>query len=152
MLKDLDLTQMNRRIRLGPTTRKAFIDQITSDCKFLEKFDIIDYSLILGIHYFEDWPTADGDGADTTAHREAEREFRKSYPEKLFGEIMGKSDTSELIGEMYFMTIIDMLQPYNLRKQLEYGVKSIRYGDDISVIPPSQYASRFVAFITAVVD
>jgi len=144
---------MNRRIKLGPNCKKPFLEQVASDCKFLEKFDIIDYSLILGIHYFDDWPSsADGEGGSDDAQREAEHKFRKSYPEKLFGEIIGRSETSELVGEMYFMTIIDMLQPYNLRKQLEYGVKSIKYGDDISVIPPSQYASRFVAFITATVD
>jgi len=162
MLKDLDLCQMNRRIRLGPQNRKQFLDQVTSDCKFLEKFEIIDYSLILGIHYTDeevDGATKRGDGDDDVissngATDEAQKEAQKAIlpPEKLYGEVYGKNEKSETVGEVYYMTIIDMLQPYNLRKQLEYGVKSIRYGDDISVIPPGQYAHRFISFITAVAD
>jgi 1-phosphatidylinositol-4-phosphate 5-kinase len=151
MLKDLDLCQMNRRIRLGPARRQHFLDQVTSDCKFLEKFDIIDYSLILGIHYTDDTPETVGAGGELD---EAQEEARRAqtHTERLYGEIRAKNDNNEAIEEMYFMTIIDFLQPYNLRKQLEYNVKSIRYGDDMSVIPPSQYASRFISFITAVAD
>jgi len=146
MLKDLDLCQMNRRIRLGPC-RKQFLEQVTSDCKFLEKFEIIDYSLILGIHYLDDTTTEEGgEVPDGAQHRE------QSHVERLWGEIVGKDEHNESVGEMYFMTIIDMLQPYNLRKSLEYGFKSIRYGDDISVIPPAHYANRFISFITAVAD
>lgn len=150
MLKDLDLCQMNRRIRLGPSRRQHFLDQITSDCKFLEKFEIIDYSLILGIHY-----TDDGVGTGAGGETSDEAHNKSTSPptqERLYGEIIGKDADNAVVDEMYFMTIIDVLQPYNFRKQLEYGVKSLRYGDDMSVIPPSQYASRFISFITAVAD
>jgi len=146
LLKDLDLCLMKRRIRLGPSQRAQFLLQLTSDCKFLEKFEIIDYSLIYGVHYADqDEPNsppaaATGGGAHT------------SILTANHSEIVAKDEHEAPVGEIYFMTIIDILQPFNLRKQMEYGIKSIRYGDAISVIPPSQYSNRFISFLTAVVD
>lgn len=40
--------------------------------------------------------------------------------------------------------LLDMLQPYNIRKQMEYNIKSLRYGQGISVIPPVQYLYSFL--------
>lgn len=55
--------------------------------------------------------------------------------------------------ETYFAGIIDILQPYNLRKQLEHGFKSMRYdGETISAVHPDAYAKRFMEFMRKVVD
>ena len=51
---------------------------------------------------------------------------------------------------MIFGGIIDILQQYGTRKQLEHGYKSIRYHDEregISVTDPASYAARFSKFI-----
>lgn len=51
---------------------------------------------------------------------------------------------------MIFGGIIDILQQYGARKQLEHGYKSIRYHDEkegISVTDPAHYAARFSKFI-----
>ncbi len=38
-------------MRLGKARKKAFMDQIRSDCHLLMSLKIMDYSLLLGIHY-----------------------------------------------------------------------------------------------------
>ncbi|KAL1545800.1 Phosphatidylinositol 4-phosphate 5-kinase 9 [Salvia divinorum] len=48
ILKDLDL---NYCFYLEPTWRDALLEQIKIDSKFLESEDIMDYSLLLGVHY-----------------------------------------------------------------------------------------------------
>ncbi|EKX36253.1 hypothetical protein GUITHDRAFT_90050 [Guillardia theta CCMP2712] len=50
ILKDLDIKEMGVKIKLGPQRKKAFMDQIRSDCHFLMSLKIMDYSLLLGIH------------------------------------------------------------------------------------------------------
>ena len=47
ILKDLDLT---RQLPLGRTCRSLLLMQLKSDCAFLENLDIVDYSLLLGVH------------------------------------------------------------------------------------------------------
>ncbi|XP_031482396.1 phosphatidylinositol 4-phosphate 5-kinase 9-like isoform X3 [Nymphaea colorata] len=47
-LKDLDL---NYQVYLEPSWRKELLQQIDLDCKFLESQRIMDYSLLLGVHY-----------------------------------------------------------------------------------------------------
>ena len=49
-LKDLDFINMNYKIKLGKEKRKIFLKQIRSDAKFLSENEILDYSLLLGIH------------------------------------------------------------------------------------------------------
>eukprot|EP00026_Physarum_polycephalum_P003300 Phypoly_transcript_03310.p1 GENE.Phypoly_transcript_03310~~Phypoly_transcript_03310.p1 ORF type:complete len:697 (+),score=142.42 Phypoly_transcript_03310:316-2406(+) len=132
VLKDLNF---NRQLKLGPERGKVFLAQLEKDTDFLQKFDIIDYSLIVGVHYLADAPTKDP---------------AKEYP--IEGEIQAMDKETQLIDEIYFINIIDMLQPYNIRKTLEYGIKSIRYGNGISVIPPENYAARFLNFIQSVVE
>ncbi|KAH6802684.1 phosphatidyl inositol monophosphate 5 kinase [Perilla frutescens var. frutescens] len=48
ILKDLDL---NYCFYLEPTWRDALLEQIKIDSKFLESENIMDYSLLLGVHY-----------------------------------------------------------------------------------------------------
>eukprot|EP01119_Soliformovum_irregulare_P021901 TRINITY_DN7378_c0_g2_i1.p1 TRINITY_DN7378_c0_g2~~TRINITY_DN7378_c0_g2_i1.p1 ORF type:complete len:541 (-),score=162.96 TRINITY_DN7378_c0_g2_i1:666-2288(-) len=48
--KDIDFKNMSMKFKLGPRKEK-FIKQLESDCKLLEKLNIMDYSLLVGIHY-----------------------------------------------------------------------------------------------------
>lgn len=55
---------------------------------------------------------------------------------------------SKRMGEYYYMGIIDILQPYSARKQLEHFFKGMKYDrKEISCVPPSVYASRFLEFM-----
>ena len=53
ILKDLDLLEGNYKIKLGKARKRAFLDQVRSDCHLLMSLKIMDYSLLLGIHQRE---------------------------------------------------------------------------------------------------
>ncbi|KAN0023065.1 hypothetical protein ACTFIU_009148 [Dictyostelium citrinum] len=49
--KDIDFRNRKQKIYLGPGKKQSFIDQIKRDCKLLQSLNIMDYSLLIGIHY-----------------------------------------------------------------------------------------------------
>jgi 1-phosphatidylinositol-4-phosphate 5-kinase len=50
-LKDLNWIQKRRKLKLGPEKATLLMNQLRSDCLFLSKMKIMDYSLLVGIHY-----------------------------------------------------------------------------------------------------
>lgn len=54
--------------------------------------------------------------------------------------------------ELLYLGIIDILQPYNMRKFLESKVKKIiTVGGEISATNPEYYGKRFRDFLTSVI-
>ena len=55
VLKDLDLTgaRPQRCICLGKERREAFLAQLKADSAFLDRMQIMDYSLLLGVHFLQ---------------------------------------------------------------------------------------------------
>lgn len=49
--KDNDFEEFHTQIKISGERKNKLIQQLTSDCKFLCELDIMDYSLLLGIHY-----------------------------------------------------------------------------------------------------
>jgi len=49
--KDLDFLNDGTYLRVGPGKAKMFKEQLRRDCEFLRKQNIMDYSLLIGIHY-----------------------------------------------------------------------------------------------------
>eukprot|EP00742_Colponemidia_sp_Colp-10_P003628 GILJ01003862.1.p1 GENE.GILJ01003862.1~~GILJ01003862.1.p1 ORF type:complete len:536 (-),score=61.21 GILJ01003862.1:254-1795(-) len=62
VLKDLDFVNAGVKIRIGEAKKKQLLDQLEADCLFLERANIMDYSLLLGVHY-RNRETEDGLGA-----------------------------------------------------------------------------------------
>ena len=54
VLQDLDL---DLQLQLDPNSYEGLMAQLTSDCELLERLKVMDYSLLLGVHYLN-W----GDG------------------------------------------------------------------------------------------
>jgi 1-phosphatidylinositol-4-phosphate 5-kinase len=50
VLKDLDWIGAGRKLHLGPDKKRRLLAQIKKDCAFLESLEVIDYSLLVGIH------------------------------------------------------------------------------------------------------
>jgi len=50
IFKDINWTDENRHLILGPEKRKLLLDQLEKDAKFLQTMGVMDYSLLVGIH------------------------------------------------------------------------------------------------------
>ncbi|KAF8955473.1 Phosphatidylinositol-4-phosphate 5-kinase [Entomortierella lignicola] len=51
--KDLNWINRNRKLELGPEKRHLFVEQIKRDVELLARLNIMDYSLLIGIHDIE---------------------------------------------------------------------------------------------------
>jgi 1-phosphatidylinositol-4-phosphate 5-kinase len=49
-MKDLNWEKRAQKLQLGPTKRKIFITQLLRDVKLLVRMNIMDYSLMIGVH------------------------------------------------------------------------------------------------------
>lgn len=50
VFKDLDWMRRHKRIILGPEKRERLIRQLETDVRFLERINVMDYSLLVGVH------------------------------------------------------------------------------------------------------
>ena len=50
VLKDLNWIDRHKQLELGPEKRAFLTEQLRSDLEFLKKVNVMDYSLLVGIH------------------------------------------------------------------------------------------------------
>ncbi|XP_061603981.1 phosphatidylinositol-4-phosphate 5-kinase, type I, beta a isoform X2 [Phyllopteryx taeniolatus] len=159
--KDLDFQEMHEGLCFDAETHSALMKTLQRDCRVLESFKIMDYSLLLGIHVLDHKVTS----------RESRRDSRKGQkvlystalesiqgtvkdPEPVadddtFGGIPAKHKDENLL---IFLGIIDILQSYRFIKKMEHSWKSLVHdGDTVSVHRPNFYADRFLKFMGSVV-
>ncbi|CUG64347.1 phosphatidylinositol-4-phosphate 5-kinase, putative [Bodo saltans] len=170
--KDLDI---NRPILIGEARRELLTDQMKKDCDFLRRSSIMDYSLLIGIHVVprgsgrSSAQTAGGDHHnDDSGNGEGNTAAAAAAPNapvatsSASSELDGKCFTADQGGmlshdevngrrEIYYIGIIDILQEYNLWKRSETLVMGIRRRSlhQISSVPPNEYASRFLSFMSS---
>jgi hypothetical protein len=108
--------------------------------KLLKSCGIIDYSLLVGIHF---------------RNRQKQQSFIKcvEFFKQDSGGLMSQAVHQNTLiqgNEIYFFGIIDTLIDYSFVKKLEHNMKTLVIGDEhqISVTDPEQYAKRFLAFIS----
>ncbi|PPD91305.1 hypothetical protein GOBAR_DD11749 [Gossypium barbadense] len=153
-LKDLDL---NYIFRLQKLWFKEFCCQVDRDCDFLENERIMDYSLLIGLHFREvstphtsgvSSPTGNGDCENGEAPRLSEDSndqlvinSTRQSPVSLGINMAARAEKTvrkndcQVVGEptgvMYdvilFFGIIDILQDYDISKKLEHAYKSMQY-------------------------
>ncbi|KAI2811451.1 hypothetical protein RDWZM_003750 [Blomia tropicalis] len=114
------------------------IHTMQRDCRVLESFEIMDYSLLVGIHNY-DRSIKD---RDDTFDR-----FDYDDDDQLpAGAIRARNHKGDRL--LLFVGIIDILQSYRLFKRVEHAWKSLLHdGDTISVTRPKFYAKRFLYFM-----
>ncbi|KAL9646006.1 hypothetical protein ABK040_000446 [Willaertia magna] len=147
ILKDLDIGPGD--IKLNLDLKLNFYRRIEKDIRFLQENDIMDYSLLLGVHSHK----------ERTAE-ESQLLRRLKLPHKNDTQFNGiyKNCCSSSDGqEIYFFGIIDILQKFNSRKQVEKVVKSgmhslkakivNRTKERVSVEKPFKYGQRFENFM-----
>jgi len=137
ILKDLDF---DVPFLMGPTKLVAFFEQLRRDTGFLESCEIMDYSLLVGVVDLDQVQVV---GRIPWALPEPLSVFRADD-----GGFRSSDAKDQPMNLVYYMGIIDVLQPYNLRKKVEHALKSLRETPDaISCVDPAQYSKRFVDFL-----
>lgn len=136
--KDLDFEETGMKIQLGSERRVQLISIVEEDCRFLQANNIIDYSILIGIHGLKGF---------WTPPKPTNPSF-VPFTEENDGGLVSSDGTM-----LYFIGIIDILTFYGGRKKLEHAAKSMIYDNDgISCVPPKQYAERFLAYLASVVE
>ncbi|KAK2710907.1 hypothetical protein QYM36_012169 [Artemia franciscana] len=130
--KDLDFMKKHPEgIFLENKTYDTLLETMEKDCKLLESFKIIDYSLLLGV-YFVRSNSSDLESNDAN-----------DFPS---GATLAWTKNGDCLA--LYLGIIDILQKYNLKKKLEHWLKSvITDGKTLSVQKPQIYSERFLEFI-----
>lgn len=149
ILKDVDFRKdYPNGIFLKPKCLENLLETILIDCIFLRSHNIMDYSILMGIHNVDfdqkekkqdpveilNIPTDTGTSSDEKCTSPT-------------GGILAQSESGDRL--LLFVGIIDILQDYNSRKKLESLLKSkIQNEKTISVQDPDFYANRFWEFMT----
>jgi hypothetical protein len=160
--KDLDF---HRALHLPQRTALALQQQLSIDSEFLERHNIMDYSLLLGICAADDCHAATAaaeaapasDATEVTADDmaalvgEMNDDSRRGV-RSLFEMHRGGTRSTDEAREIYYCGIIDILQVYSLKKQLEHQYKATRYdASGVSVTRPHVYAARFRNFLSSII-
>ncbi|KAL6064144.1 Phosphatidylinositol-4-phosphate 5-kinase [Balamuthia mandrillaris] len=141
MLKDLDLIG-RFRMALGTERKARFVSLLQRDAEFLASFGIIDYSLLLGVHFL-----------DREENEPVITPLSATQLKRADGGIFASDNDRMPKNAIYYCAIIDILQPYNTKKVLEHNMKALVYNKDgISVCSPQKYVERFLRFITNYID
>ncbi|KAG2229888.1 hypothetical protein INT48_001323 [Thamnidium elegans] len=162
VMKDLNWEKRQRKLKLGPQKRKMFIGQLVRDVTLLSQLNIMDYSLLIGVH---DMMRGNKDNVrDTTLQsfqpntksiqrRETLMKRRSSKAQVVHeGGLQGTDELDRPIPVLYSLGIIDILTPYDIKKKSEHYYKSLTQDKNaISSVKPSQYGRRFLEFMACAV-
>ncbi|XP_028318637.1 phosphatidylinositol-4-phosphate 5-kinase, type I, beta a isoform X2 [Gouania willdenowi] len=159
--KDLDFQEMHEGLHFDPDTYNALMKTLQRDCRVLESFKIMDYSLLLGIHVLDRKPLSRGSRFDSrkgqkvlysTALESIQGNVKDPEPftdDDTLGGIPAKHKEENLL---IFLGIIDILQSYRFIKKMEHSWKALVHdGDTVSVHRPGFYADRFLKFMSSTV-
>ncbi|XP_069017139.1 phosphatidylinositol-4-phosphate 5-kinase, type I, beta a isoform X2 [Embiotoca jacksoni] len=158
--KDLDFQEMHEGLHFDSDTYNALMKTLQRDCRVLESFKIMDYSLLLGIHVLNRKSLGRGSRCDSrrqkvlysTALESIQGSVKDPEPvadDETLGGIPAKHKDENLL---IFLGIIDILQSYRFIKKVEHSWKSLVHdGDTVSVHRPSFYADRFLKFMGSTV-
>ena len=141
MLKDQDF-QTRFRIKLGRAAKNEFLEILKKDCEWLENREIMDYSLLFGVHFNKKMKTNNNASNNNNNNNNNNNGIKWSE---------GGIESTE--GDIYYCGIIDILQMYNARKIIEKNVKGLYYDKkELSVCSPKDYCLRFLQFIATYID
>jgi 1-phosphatidylinositol-4-phosphate 5-kinase len=130
--KDNNFNLEGRKILIGSKRKEYIMEQIKKDVEVLQRNNIIDYSLLLGISKVD--------------HKVPVKKGFAIFNEVDDGGMM--SDNGE---DLYFLGIIDILTFYGARKKLEHFFKTtIHKKQAVSCAPPAFYAERFLRYMDEV--
>lgn len=145
-------------IHIGSRKKAALLAQLERDVTLLQECGVLDYSLLVGVADMT--PPRRSGGANDATPRALQHFFRwMDAPFPYYGaetKVDGGNLSSirgTLMGKdvIYYMGVIDFLQPWTIKKRLERDLKGLVGYDKtaISCVAPSDYSTRFLSFINS---
>ncbi|KAH8583307.1 phosphatidylinositol-4-phosphate 5-kinase [Cryptosporidium sp. chipmunk genotype I] len=130
-LKELDMKSNKEMLHINQQDQIDLLKQLEIDCRFFEIYNIMDYSLLIGIHYVQ----------DESPNIKSLIENRNNR--KFVGIL--SSDQKKV----YYLGFIDFFSTWSAIKKFERLYKTITIGSSngISAVPPDKYSMRFMKFI-----
>eukprot|EP01127_Copromyxa_protea_P011493 TRINITY_DN2889_c0_g1_i1.p1 TRINITY_DN2889_c0_g1~~TRINITY_DN2889_c0_g1_i1.p1 ORF type:complete len:790 (+),score=138.34 TRINITY_DN2889_c0_g1_i1:39-2408(+) len=139
-LKDQDILDARRKFFIAEDTATLLKAQITRDVNYLAKQDLMDYSLLVGIHY----PSPSDPPSNVTSPPPTQ--FLSKF-QKAEGALLGHNVFKQT-EERYYIGIIDILTKYGSWKSAETFFKSFSVTEQqLSSVPAPTYAARFINFM-----
>jgi len=165
-LKDNDFLNDGIKIVIGEEARAGLLETLRADVEFLARNEIMDYSLLLGIH-----DTKQAVEDDREAEQEEEEEDDEEYdsggsgvaltpPESPGATRRGglqkkgslaegridpdvdiyaiPSQGAEDGKEIYFLALVDILTHYGVRKMTAKAAKTVKYGSSVEGISTAE--------------
>ena len=184
-LKDNDFLADGVKISIGEEGKEALMETLGADVDFLSKLNITGYSLLVGIHDMdraledaleagaeeeedEEEYDSTGSGAMALTPPESPNTRRKASPSSLLVSqtsridpnldiyaIPSRAGTVSGQQNIYFLSIMDVLTHYGIKKAAAKAAKTVKYGsevDGISTAEPDQYSRRFLAFVNDAIE
>jgi len=157
VLKDNDLVT---RLQLSPAFANQVFSQLVADSEFLCALGIMDYSLLIGVHYINyevnPYTILDDVSVRFQSYEETDEQFTSSRP-SFYSKVPNDESirnfqsipwaANQVVGPgLYFLGIIDILQTWDWMKKIEnYWKVYFRCFDrrGISCISPAEYKERF---------
>ncbi|EGV64565.1 SAICAR synthase-like protein [Yamadazyma tenuis ATCC 10573] len=171
-LKDLNWLENHEAIKFGPHKRKVFMDQLQKDVELLKRINVMDYSLLMGIHNTKNKTSGSitktklsiFDPKSHDMHDVIKTNPRYIEPTDLptdvypgrskfifyghDGGIRSTNVNNEPESDIYYLGVIDFLTSYSLKKRLETFWRSLSHTrETVSSLPASEYGDRFLKFI-----
>ncbi|WJX53790.1 Phosphatidylinositol 4-phosphate 5-kinase 2 [Trifolium repens] len=168
-LKDLDL---DLAFRLEQSWFQELKWQLDRDCEFLEAEGIMDYSLLIGLHFRDDYSVDEMESSPCGMQSAGKRDMHAgddmhiprgplirlgmNMPARAVRVCSGSSNSStpssesssEISDVILYFGIIDILQDYDISKRIEHAYKSLQVDStSISAVDPKLYSKRFRDFI-----
>jgi hypothetical protein len=178
VLKDINWLKNHESLKLGPIKAKKFIEQLEKDVTLLKRLNIMDYSLLIGIHdkkvgdskrqslyMFE--PNTSGMNASALRKAVNSTSPTEVNTVDLLADTFGQRDlyfynddggfqatgaNNEPLTEIYYLGVIDCLTPYTFYKRVETFWKGLSHTrSTISAIPAVEYGDRFFHFMKRII-
>jgi len=159
--KDSDF---RRKLFLGEQNKQKFLNQLNLDTEFLEKRNICDYSLLVGVCRLNDIPlkipkfhstdpsfwTQFFGGTRSVDLNSYEENKENTNPKETENNENNNPNinSNDKEFEVYFLGLIDILCEYDFLKKGETVIKGITKGGDISSIPPGPYRLRLYNYLS----
>lgn len=165
--KDLDFMELlPEGLIMEPEIYNQLMNTMKRDCRVLESFKIMDYSLLVGVHNLDQAireREERNSASPVFVRQQSQRQKLVAHStamESIQVEKESESDAGTPPGGiparthkgdrvLVYIGLIDILQSYRLSKKLEHTFKAmIHDGDTVSVHRPGFYAERFLTFMS----